>query len=203
MNSVLRRRRWLHKYLLYGIIEDLDTVPHILIGKFWGIPVSVTPLTWLLPLVFFGLFVLLHVRELTLSGTDWVYEGIIYVIGIAVTTLLHAFGHILGGKLASSPMDELVFTATRGVNIYHGDQTVYPSRVHLARACGGPVFNLVVAGMLYLLLPPRGQGVVYDLISGIAATNLFFGVFAFLPLPSVDGQVIWREVVRVLRSKPR
>jgi hypothetical protein len=42
-------------YLRYGIIENLDTVRRIPLGRFWGVAVLVTPLTWLSPFVFFGL----------------------------------------------------------------------------------------------------------------------------------------------------
>ena len=47
------------KYLWYGIIEDVDTVRRIPIGRFWGVTLLVTPLTWVGPFVFFGLHILL------------------------------------------------------------------------------------------------------------------------------------------------
>ena len=67
------------------------------------------------------------------------------MIGVEISTLVHALGHILGGKLVRSPMDELLLTATRGVNIYSGDQRDVRSFVHLGRALGGPVLNLFAA----------------------------------------------------------
>ena len=36
-------------YLRYGFIENLDTVRRIPIGRFWGVGLLVTPLTWLSP----------------------------------------------------------------------------------------------------------------------------------------------------------
>lgn len=44
-------------------------------------------------------------------------------------------------------MDEFVITATRDVNLYHGDQSLIPGYVHLVRSLGGPIFNLFVAGV--------------------------------------------------------
>jgi Zn-dependent protease len=34
------------------------------------------------------------------------------------------------------------------------------------------------------------------LVTSLVSTNLFFGLGGFLPLPSVDGEVIWRELLR-------
>jgi len=191
----------LHKYLKFGWIENLDTVRHIPLGTFRGIRVSITPLIWASPLVFFGLGILQNFLQPNLSVITVLYLALVYLIGVEITTLFHAFGHILGGKLVGSPMDELLLTATRGVNIYHGDQSRIPSRVHLGRALGGPVFNLLAAAVIYLMLPYVGRSFWLDLLVSLAATNLFFGVGGLLPLPSVDGEVIWREVLRALKGK--
>ncbi len=191
--------RRLHKYLLYGWIENLDTVRHIPLGKFWGIPVSITPIIWLSPFLFLALGMLQN-SSASKNFPVIFYFALVYLIGVEITTLFHQFGHILGGKLVGSPMDELLLTATRGVNIYHGDQSRLPSYVHLGRALGGPIFNLLVAGVLYLMLPLVERGFVFDLLVSLAATNLFFGVGSFLPLPSIDGWVIWREVLQNARA---
>jgi Zn-dependent protease len=113
---------------------------------------------------------------------------------------VHALGHIVGGKLVSSPMDELLLTATRGVNIYHGDQNALPGRVHLGRSLGGPAMNLLAGLGLLALTPGAGAGPGEALLARVMAVNLFMGVGSFLPIPSVDGAVIWREVVRWLRG---
>ena len=184
----------LNKYLRYGFIENLDTVRHIPVGKLWGIQLSVTPITWLSPIVFFGLGAVLTLLEPGINLTQTLYHAGVFVIGVEISTLIHALGHILGGKLVRSPMDELLLTATRGVNIYHGDQDTLPSFVHLGRAMGGPVLNLLVYYVMLQLLPYSGTGFMSDVLAAIASTSLFMGVGGFLPLPSVDGQVIWREV---------
>lgn len=184
----------LNKYLRYGFIENLDTVRHILVGKFWGIKLSVTPITWLSPIVFFALGVILGTFESRMNLTQTLYHTGVFVIGVEISTLIHALGHILGGKLVRSPMDELLLTATRGVNIYHGDQDAIPGFVHIGRAMGGPILNLLIYGVMMQLLHYSGVGFRSDLLAAIASTSLFMGAGGFLPLPSVDGQVIWREV---------
>jgi hypothetical protein len=134
------------KYLKYGIIEDVDTVRRIPIGRFWGVNLLVTPITWLGPFVFFALHFLLNLLISHSSLTERLYQSLLFTVAVEITTVLHAFGHILSVKLVHSAMDELLITATRDVNLYHGDQRLLPSHVHLVRSLGGPVFNLLVAG---------------------------------------------------------
>ena len=189
------------KYLKYGILEDIDTVRRTQVGRFWDVNLLVTPLTWLGPFVFFGLHIFLNLLDRQLSLTDRLYQALLFTIAVEITTVLHAFGHILSGKLVHSAMDELLITATRDVNLYHGDQSLVPSHVHLARSLGGPVFNLFIAGVCSLFASLPSPGFWPDLLAGLISTNLFFGFGGFLPLPSVDGEVIWRELLRPITSR--
>lgn len=184
------------KYLKYGIIEDVDTVHRIPIGRFWGVKLLVTPLTWLSPFVFFALHILLNLLNSHLSLTDRLYQALLFTIAVEITTILHAFGHILSGKMVNSAMDELLITATRDVNLYHGDQSLIPGHVHLIRSLGGPIFNLLAAGMCAIFATVVAPGFWSALVTSLASTNLFFGLGGLLPLPSVDGEVIWRELLR-------
>lgn len=189
------------KYLRYGIIEDIDTVRRIPIGRFWGVTLLVTPLTWLGPFVFFGLHILLNLLNSHLSLTDRLYQALLFTIAVEITTVLHAFGHILSGKMVHSAMDELLITATRDVNLYHGDQSLVSGHVHLIRSLGGPVFNLFVAGLCSALAAVIAPGFCSALIASLISTNRFFGFGGFLPLPSVDGEVIWRELLRPIYTR--
>ena len=189
------------KYLKYGIIEDIDTIRRIPIGQFWSVRLLITPITWLSPFVFFGLHFLINLLNPNLNLVDRLYQSLLFTIAVEITTVLHAFGHILSGKLVNSAMDELLITATRDVNLYHGDQSMIPSHVHLIRSLGGPVFNLIVAGTLITLAPRIAPGFWSGLIASLISTNLFFGFGGFLPLPSVDGEVIWRELLRPISTR--
>jgi Zn-dependent protease len=189
------------KYLKYGIIEDIDMVRRIPIGRFWGVRLLVTPITWLSPFVFFGLHFLVNLLNSSLGLTDRLYQSLLFTIAVEITTVLHALGHIISGKMVNSAMDELLITATRDVNLYHGDQSVIPGHVHLIRSLGGPVFNLMVAGLLSAFAPNAASGFWSALVASLISTNRFFGFGGFLPLPSVDGEVIWRELLRPLSSR--
>jgi Zn-dependent protease len=189
------------KYLWYGIIEDIDTVRRIPIGRFWGVSLLVTPLTWLGPFVFFGLHILLNGLNSRIILTDRLYQALLFTIAVEVTTILHAFGHILSGKLVRSAMDELLITATRDINLYHGDQSLIPGHIHLVRSIGGPIFYVFAAGICATLATLVGPGFWSNLLTSLVATNLFFGFGGLLPLPSVDGEVIWRELLRSIYSR--
>jgi hypothetical protein len=189
----------MHRYLRYGIIEDLSTVQHIPLGRLWGVRLSVTPITWLSPFVFFALRLLLGLLAPGMSLSERLYDALLFTIAVQIANPLHALGHIISGKLVRGVMDELLITATRDVNLYNGDQSAVPSYVHLGRALGGPVFNLLMAGIFYAVLPLIPIGIGYTLVERIASMNLFFGAGGFLPLPSIDGEVIWRELLRPLR----
>src|SRR5690349_19816716 len=191
----------MNKYLKYGILEDVDTVRRIPIGQFWGVRLLVTPLTWFGPFVFFGLHFLINLLNPTLPFPDRLYQSVLFTIAVEITTILHALGHIISGKMVNSAMDELLITATRDINLYHGDQSQIPGHVHLIRSLGGPVLNLVVLGVLSALAPSVAPGFWSGLVASLISTNRFFGYGSFLPLPSVDGEVIWREVIRLIRAR--
>jgi hypothetical protein len=189
------------KYLKYGIIEDIDTVRRIPIGRFWGVNLLITPITWLGPFVFFGLHFLLNLLNTRLTLTDRLYQSMLFTIAVEITTVLHALGHIISGKMVHSAMDELLITATRDVNLYHGDQSVVPGHVHLVRSLGGPIFNIIVAGLLSVLAVGVAPGFWSGLLASLISTNRFFGFGGFLPLPSVDGEVIWRELLKPIKAR--
>lgn len=189
------------KILKYGILEDIDTVRRIPVGRFWDVTLLITPFTWLGPVFFFGAHFILNLIKDQPGMADRLYQSMLFTIAVEFTTILHAFGHILSGKIVNSAMDELLITTTRDVNLYHGDQSHLPGYVHLARSLGGPLFNLLVAGVCIFFSPKFSQGFASDLLASLISTNLFFGIGSFLPIPSVDGEVIWREILHPFRAR--
>jgi len=191
----------MHKYLKFGVIENLETTRRIRIGQFWDIPLFITPQIWLGPFIFFGLHFILNLINPRLGLTERLTLSIYFTLAVEITTVLHAFGHILSGKLVHNAMDKLLMTAIRDINIYEGDQSLIPGYVHLARALGGPLFNLLIAAVCISVAKSLPIGFWSSLNTSLISTNLFFGIGGFLPLRSIDGEVIWREVANYLRSK--
>jgi hypothetical protein len=190
----------MNKYLKHFILEDLDTVRRIRIGKFWGVDLFITPIVWLGPFIFFGLYFLINLLNTRPTLTERLVQASFFTLAVGITMVLHSFGHILGGKLVRSAMSGLLIAATRHVNVYDGDQSQISSRVHLARSLGGPIFNLFSAGIFFVLIKWVEPGFWMKLLSSLISVNLFFGLGSFLPIPSVDGEVIWREVRKLIFS---
>ncbi len=83
-------------------------------------------------------------------------------------------------------MDAMLVTATRHINLYEGEQSAYPSRVHVVRSLGGPLANVIMG---LLMLPRPGW-----IARAFAAFNLLAGAIEVAPIETVDGGVIWREL---------
>lgn len=126
----------------------------------------------------------------------WLAAATTFAVAGQVANLVHAAGHVVGGRLVGAPMDELLLTGTRIATIYRGEQAGLPPRVHLGRALGGPAANLALALLLTLpaALLPAGRG--REIVRLLLNQTLLAGLGALLPLPSVDGEVVWREVRR-------
>src|SRR5438067_2396910 len=147
-----------------GLVEDISTVRRIPVGSFWGVKLSVTPLTWLGPLIYFALGLVLNALRTDMSLVDRLSDALLFALAVEITIVLHAFGHILSGKWVGSAMDELLIASTRDINLYYGDQARYPSSVHIIRSLGGPLFNLVLAGLFNLMLVYMAHGLSRPLI---------------------------------------
>lgn len=174
--------------LLY---DDLETSPRRHLFSFAGVPFTATHNAWLGVLSHIGICII--VALVTLPDRDIstrLLYGVIFGILFDLTYFTHDIGHILSGLYVKSPMDECFITSTRHMDIYRGPQDGLPSRVHLGRSLGGPLANLllgILALILWLVL--GGPALLF-----LALLNLIFGAGSFLPLPSIDGEVIWREL---------
>ncbi|MBL8100312.1 MAG: hypothetical protein JNK81_14105 [Anaerolineales bacterium] len=191
----------MHKYNKFFIFENLDTVRKISLGKFWGVEIVITSLVWLGPFLFFALHFVLNLLNFNLTLTERLSQSFYFTIAVEITTMIHALGHIISGKIVKSPMDELLITALRDVNRYHGDQSQIKSTTHLGRALGGPVINIIVGVICIFIAPTIPSGFWSNLNASMISVNLFFGIGGFLPIPSVDGAVIWREVKNLVSKK--
>ncbi len=179
------------------VMEDIDTTPRRDLFTLFGVRWTATPLAWMSLVAQIGLGVVVSVVATFITGGTLVSGlllGVLWGILITLTASLHSIGHILGGLYVGSPMQENLVTASRQVNIYRHDPATLPSRIHLGRALGGPLLNIIV-GLIVLLLLALDGGTNLTLLF-FAGINLAIGLGAFAPFPSVDGEVIWRELLR-------
>lgn len=167
-----------------GVIEDIETTPRRPLFETFGIPWEGTPLAWAAPLFYLplGLAVALVDRR----GKGRFGRASIYTALMVLTNYTHSLGHVISSKASGAPMDAVLVTATRHINLYHGEQAAYPKRVHVVRSLGGPLANLVMG---LLMLPRPGW-----IARAFAWFNLLSGIGALAPVETVDGGVIWREM---------
>lgn len=193
------RGRRSHRYLKYAYLDDLDRVRRLSIGRLGRVRLAATPTVWLQLPLFFGLGVALTFLPGRLPpGSAFAAraaDALTFAVAGLLANVLHALGHVISGSLAGSPMDELLFTATRDANIYRGDQSGVRGRIHVVRALGGPLANLGVAAALAALGSVLG-GAGQPYLARSVGVNLAFGLGSLLPLPSLDGQILWRELRR-------
>ena len=117
-------------------------------------------------------------------------SGVGYGFLIILSSFCHGVGHIISSRLVKAPVKSIIMTATVNT-IQFDDRDEKPSRVHVGRALGGPLFNLLL-GLLAILFY---QYVVENyFIIFFGWVNVLFGVFTLLPVPSLDGPVIIREL---------
>jgi Zn-dependent protease len=86
----------------------------------------------------------------------------------------------------------VLVTSTRDVILYAQPGTAAPPRRRLLRALGGPLANLA-AGCALLL----AGGLMQASRATMAGLfNVCVGAWTLMPVPSLDGWVIWRALVR-------
>jgi Zn-dependent protease len=97
-------------------------------------------------------------------------------------------------------MDYLRLTWGTPLVVYNqvDDPQVSP-RQHICRALGGPVFNLLVAPLAWLLRRRTAPGTWQrDVANIFLGTNLFLPLVGMLPIPALDGGPVlkWTLVAR-------
>ncbi|MHB1192912.1 MAG: hypothetical protein ACYC6F_07670 [Longimicrobiales bacterium] len=105
--------------------------------------------------------------------------------------VVHTLGHVATSRLAGTPMDAVVLTSTRDVDVYRGANRSVAERVRVVRSMGGPLANAVVGGVA-LAAGLRTFGVF----------NLCIAAWTLMPVPTMDGWIVWRWVFRRGRPTP-
>jgi hypothetical protein len=178
------------------ILEDVHSTPKRKLFRWLGVDWLATPYAWLsIPFyISIGLVAAL-LGKTPRSAWNRVCTGIGYGFILIGMNVIHTIGHILSGKLAGAPMKANLVTATFHVNLYPDDPPSLPPRIHLRRALGGPLLNIMV-GLLALLVNSFLQ---VGWISFFGLANCIVALWCLLPLPGLDGSVLMKNLFR----KPR
>lgn len=130
------------------------------------------------------------------------------VVGLAMSVIVHEFGHALMARRFGIETREIVLTPVCGVARLDG----YPKgKVELAIAAAGPLLNLALALLLFVGLsvaglPALGAGAVVDLPSALQwllVGNLCLFALNLLPAFPLDGGRILRSALSFAMGQER
>ncbi len=109
---------------------------------------------------------------------------------------VHVVGHIVSSRMADAPMDGIDFGLyPKSVYLNHD---VSPQQ-HLGRAAGGPITSLIAALILGALARTVRTAPTRQLLTLNAAQHGILLVLSMLPLPMVDGGVIYTNLRKLRR----
>ena len=131
------------------------------------------------------------------SQSGWLLDGMAYGAVLMLSNVLHSLGHVIAGRAIGSPVHTVLTTSTRDVIIYERPGTAELQRWRLGRALGGPAASLA-AGCVLLLV---GRVVRASWVVVAGAFNVGVGLWTLMPVPSLDGWVIWRSLARSARER--
>ncbi|HEU5143922.1 MAG TPA: site-2 protease family protein [Dermatophilaceae bacterium] len=118
-----------------------------------------------------------------------------YAVIFLLSVLLHEAAHALVARWRGQRVDRVVADVWGGHTVYEAREAA-PGTMALV-AVVGPLANLALGAMGWLVLPFVGDDTTRLLVYGVAFANTFVGVFNLLPaLPMDGGQIasalIWR-----------
>lgn len=180
------------------VYEDIRQAPRREIFRLFGTPWTATRWAWL-ELVNFGILgIIVALIVGRLDSIGGVITGLVYGALLLLAYFVHDIGHVFAAKNTGHPMEETLVTGTRHVNLYSPYEMDLPSQVHFTRAFGGPLANIVVGLLTFMLV---GAVVDSHFVDIFALGNLVIGIGALAPVDSVDGGVIWRELPKMLQRQ--
>ncbi|NJN16646.1 MAG: hypothetical protein HC822_10415 [Oscillochloris sp.] len=106
----------------------------------------------------------------------------------------HVAGHIVSSQMAGAPMDAVDF-GLYPMSVYR-NHDVSPQQ-HIGRAAGGVVVSLIAALVLAMLARAVTTAPARQLLTISAAQHGLLFVLSMLPVPMVDGGVIYANLPKL------
>lgn len=123
--------------------------------------------------------------------------GALSATALILADVGHAFAHTVSARWASAPIDEIQLSSGMPRTIYYDNNV--PSRAHLTRALGGPIFSTIglAASLMVRWLAPRNSA-VHEVANWSSVGHGLILLGSLAPLPIVDGGVLlkWSLVER-------
>ena len=173
--------------------------PGIVIARFFGIPVYISPYWFIVA----GVFILIYANDLaaTLQGATRFVVAAAFVILLYVSVLIHELSHCVVARGYGLPVRRILLYPLGGFSeIEREPQT--PGREFLVSAAG-PALSLVLAAAGYGLMRVVPPGTIAGtLVSQLRWASLVVGIFNLLPGLPLDGGRMLRAVIWKLTGRP-
>jgi hypothetical protein len=147
-----------------------------------------TRYAWVSPLFWAALgFAMTLAKPGGAGGARLLVEGIGYGVVLYAANILHSVGHVIAGRVVGTPAEAVVMTSTRDVIVYVRPGAAAPALCRVGRALGGPAANVAVGGALML----AGHLTRASCVAMAGLVNVAVAAWTLMPVPSLDGWVIW------------
>jgi Zn-dependent protease len=173
------------------------------VGRAAGAPVVVSP-GWLLAAAVLTYLFAPTVRSLVdVSPAGSYGVAAVFVLLLLASVFLHELAHALAARRVGVPVQELAVTLLGG-HTRMGAAAPSPGSSALVAVCG-PVVNLALGALAWLLAGPTAPGsVAWLVLTAAALANVFVGAFNLVPgLPLDGGRVLEALVWRVTGDRLR
>jgi Zn-dependent protease/CBS domain-containing protein len=173
--------------------------PGIVIARFFGIPVYISPYWFVIA----GVFILIYANELaaTLHGATRFIVAAAFVILLYVSVLIHELSHCVVARGYGLPVRRILLYPLGGFSEIEREAET-PGREFLV-AAAGPALSLVLAAAGYGLMRVVPPGTIAGtLVSQLRWANLVVGIFNLLPGLPLDGGRMLRAVIWKLTGRP-
>lgn len=170
----------------------------IQLGKLFNLQISFIPFLFAgVAFIWLGL-TLLGYFSFNIPLGESILLGFLGMFLHYISELIHCLGHAVTARSTGHPMNGIRF-GLLGIfaqTMYPKDEPELPSATHIRRALGGPIANLIVSLILFVILP-FWRGNWYWLGLFIFLDNLFvYTLQVFLPVGFNDGSTILRELLK-------
>ncbi len=159
--------------------------PGLVIARVGGIPIHVGS-SWLLMAVL--IVVVVGTGNPGLGGMGYAI-GVVYAVGLLVAVLVHEGAHALTARAFGLQVHRIVADLWGGHTAYDGRGSTPGRSVVISLA--GPLSNLALAGVAFLVELAFPSGLARTVVSGFVLVNLLLAAFNLLPgLPLDGGQIV-------------
>jgi Zn-dependent protease/predicted transcriptional regulator len=175
------------------------------IGKYLGIDVYIHWTFWILVLW----IVLSHIGGGESLGQA--LQGVLFILALFVCVVLHEFGHALTARRFGIATRDVTLYPIGGVSSL--EKLPDDPRQELLVAIAGPVVNLIIAGLLWVILNATGQPFDLAKISGakdvteipflwgLFYANLMLPIFNLIPAFPMDGGRALRALLSMFTGR--